>query len=193
LREEILEAAERLLIETGDESAVSIRAIADAVGVTPPSIYLHFADRNELIFAVCEVQFSHLDEAMEKAAAGIDDPWERVARRGRAYINFGLTHAEQYRIIMSSNPGDTPERFVDERLSQTSAFSHVIADVQAAIEAGQVRYQDAYLVSTGLWMLVHGITSLLIAKPDFPWPPLDELVDHALGVYAVGLGVVRAE
>jgi AcrR family transcriptional regulator len=193
LREEILEAAERLLIETGDESAVSIRAIADAVGVTPPSIYLHFADRNELIFAVCEVQFGHLDEAMQKAAAGIDDPWERVARRGRAYIDFGLSNAEQYRIIMSSNPGDTPERFVDERLSQTSAFSHVVEDVQAAIEAGQIRYQDAYLVSTGLWMLVHGITSLLIAKPDFPWPPVDDLVEHALGVYAAGLGVVRDE
>jgi AcrR family transcriptional regulator len=193
LREEILEAAERLLIETGDESALSIRAIADAVGVTPPSIYLHFADRNELVFAVCEVQFGHLDEAMEKAAAGIDDPWKRVDRRGRAYIDFGLNHAEQYRIIMTSRPGDTPERFVDERLSQTSAFGHVLADVQAAIDAGELRYHDAHLVSTGLWMLVHGITSLLIAKPDFPWPPVDELVEHALGVYAAGLGVAQDE
>jgi len=193
LRAEILEAAERLLIETGDESAVSIRAVADAVGVTPPSIYLHFADRNDLIFAVCEEQFSQLDEAMEKAALGIDDPWERVARRGRAYIDFGLTHAEQYRIIMTSRPGDTPERFVDERLRQTSAFGHVVEDVQQAIDAGRLRYQDAHLVATGLWMLVHGVTSLLIAKPDFPWPPVDELVDHVLGVYAAGLGVVPNE
>jgi hypothetical protein len=30
----------------------------------------------------------------------------------------------------------------------------------------------------------------LIAKPDFPWPPVDELVDHMLGVYATGLGAV---
>jgi AcrR family transcriptional regulator len=172
---------------------VSVRAIADAVGVTPPSIYLHFADRNELIFAVCEVQFGHLDEAMQKAAAGIDDPWERVARRGRAYIDFGLNNPEQYRIIMTSRPGDTPERFVDERLSQTSAFSHVVDDVQEAIEAGRIRYPDPFLVSTGLWMLVHGITSLLIAKPDFPWPPTEQLVDHALGVYAAGLGVVADE
>jgi AcrR family transcriptional regulator len=188
LRAEILEAAERLLVETGDESALSIRAIADAVGVTPPSIYLHFADRNDLIFAVCEEQFSQLDDAMEEAATGIDDPWERVARRGRAYIDFGLTHAEQYRIIMTTRADLTPERFVDERLSQTSAFWHVREDVQAAIDAHRIGYTDAHLVSTGLWMLVHGITSLLIAKPDFPWPPVDELVDHMLGVYAAGLG-----
>ena len=49
LREEILDAAERLLIETGNRDAVSIRAVAEAVGVTPPSIYLHFADKTELL------------------------------------------------------------------------------------------------------------------------------------------------
>jgi hypothetical protein len=36
-------------------------------------------------------------------------------------------------------------------------------------------------------MLVHGIASLLIAKPKFPWPPVDHLVDHALEVYQSGL------
>jgi hypothetical protein len=35
----------RTATETGNEDAVSIRAIADAVGVTPPSIYLHFLDK----------------------------------------------------------------------------------------------------------------------------------------------------
>ena len=54
LCDEILAAAERILIETNDQAALSIRAIASAVGVTPPSIYLHFADRNDLVFAVCE-------------------------------------------------------------------------------------------------------------------------------------------
>src|ERR1700736_3093789 len=90
LRREILAAAEQLLVDTGDESALSIRAIAEAVGVTPPSIYLHFADRNELVFAVVEDQFRHLDEMMQKAVEGIDDPLDRITRRGRAYIDFGL-------------------------------------------------------------------------------------------------------
>ena len=64
LRDEILAAAERILIETNDQSALSIRAIAAAVGVTPPSIYLHFADRNDLVFAVCERHAEQLDRAM---------------------------------------------------------------------------------------------------------------------------------
>jgi AcrR family transcriptional regulator len=191
LRAEILAAAERILVETGDQSALSIRGIADAVGVTPPSIYLHFADRNDLLFAVCEEQFLHLHEAMDRAVEGISDPWERIARRGQAYIDFGLNNPEHYRITMTSRAELTPDRLVDERLMQTSAFGGVVEDVQAAIDAGAIRASDnAFLVASGLWIVVHGITSLLIAKPDFPWPPVDKLVGHVLGAYATGLGAV---
>ncbi|MBV8385894.1 MAG: TetR/AcrR family transcriptional regulator, partial [Acidimicrobiia bacterium] len=99
LHSEILDAAERLLIETGSEEAVSIRRIAEAVGVTPPSIYLHFADKDELLLAVCERQFGELHRVMEAAVEGVDDPVEAVYRRGKAYVRFGLDHPEQYRIL----------------------------------------------------------------------------------------------
>ena len=187
MREEILAAAERLLIETGDESAVSIRAVAKAVGVTPPSIYLHFADRNELIFEVCEEQFRQLDQAMEQAVVDVTDPWERIERRGRAYVEFGLTNPEHYRILFTSRPDMTPERFVDERLLSTSAFGHLLEDVTAAVAAGQLTEDDPALVGSGLWMMVHGVTSLLIAKPDFPWPDRETLIDHVMRTYAGGL------
>ena len=176
-----------MLIETGDESAVSIRAVAKADGVTPPSIYLHFADRNELIFEVCEEQFRQLDLAMEQAVVGVTDPWERVERRGRAYVEFGLTNPEHYRILFTSRPDCTPERFVDERLLATSAFGHLLEDLTAAVAAGQLTEDDPTLVGSGLWMMVHGITSLLIAKPDFPWPDRETLIDHVMRVYSAGL------
>jgi AcrR family transcriptional regulator len=108
LREEIIAAAERLLIRSGDAEAVSIRAVADAVGVTPPSIYLHFTDKIELLFAVCARHFQALDHYMEKAVAGVDDPVEPLLRRGRAYIRFGLENPEPYRILFMSKPGATP-------------------------------------------------------------------------------------
>jgi AcrR family transcriptional regulator len=167
---------------------VSIRAVAQAVGVTPPSIYLHFADRNDLIFAVVEEQFGHLHEAMERAVAGVDDPLERLDRRGHAYIEFGLASPEHYRLLMMGRPDCTPERFVDGRLVDAYAFEGVVADVQAAIDAGLVRYCDTVQVACGLWMMVHGIVSLFIAKPDFPWPEdRNALIHHVLEVYMRGL------
>src|SRR6185295_14050813 len=53
LRDEILDATTGLLLETGHAKAVSIRSVAQRVGVTPPSIYLHFADKEALLDAVC--------------------------------------------------------------------------------------------------------------------------------------------
>jgi AcrR family transcriptional regulator len=182
LREEIIEAVERLLIETGDEAAVTIRAVADAVGVTPPSVYLHFADKDEMLFAVCERNFAELDRLTQEAAAGSDDPIESLARRGRAYVRFGVEHPEQYRILFMGKPSRTPENFDLERLGDAAAFGHLLEHVNACVQAGLID-GDPMRVSLVLWAGVHGLTSLLISKPEFPWPPVDEMADavcHAL-------------
>jgi AcrR family transcriptional regulator len=180
LRAEILEAAEGLLLASGDVDAVSIRAVAAAVGVTPPSIYLHFKDKVELLYAVCGEHFRRLDEASKAAVEGIDDPLERVNRRGQAYIQFGLDHPEPYRIMFMGRPDCEPRMTVDE-LSTTACFGDLVVDVKAAMDAGLMAAGDPFTVACGLWAKVHGVTSLLIAKPDFPWPPLEDFVAAATG------------
>jgi AcrR family transcriptional regulator len=189
LREEILAAATRLLLETGDEAAVSLRAVAAAVGVSTPSIYLHFADKTELIWAVCEELFRKFEQDLEQAAAGSDDPIESLKLRGRAYVRFGLDNAEGYRILFMSR-GELPskEEFVDHG-SGSSAFASLVAAVQLCMDAGVMRRdEDPTSVAFGCWALVHGITSLLISLPGFPWPMgPEELVDRMLSHHLDGL------
>jgi AcrR family transcriptional regulator len=179
LREEILAAAERLLIERGDESAVSIRAIADAVGVTPPAIYLHFADKNELIFAICEKHFQALHEVTANAIADVDSPVEALRAAGRAYVRFGLEHPEQYRILFMTNVGETAARFTPEELMDVACFGLVMSCVQRGIDAG-VFAGDALDLAIVLWTSVHGLTSLLICKTNFPWPDREELIERCV-------------
>jgi AcrR family transcriptional regulator len=187
LHVEIVAAAARLLAETGDEDAVSIRAVAAAVGVTPPSIYLHFADKTALMYAVCEERFTALDREIEKAAARASDPLDEIRRRGEAYVRFGLDNPEQYRILFMGRP--RPPLWNEERLRTASAFEHLVEAVQRAIDAGVVPTQDPVLVALGLWASVHGITSLMIAKPEFPWPPVKQIIDHQMATYVRGLMV----
>jgi AcrR family transcriptional regulator len=188
LREEILAAAERILIQTNDQSALSIRAIAAAVGVTPPSIYLHFADRNDLVFEVCERQAEQLERTMDEAAEGVQDPWERIRRRGYAYLRWGLDSPEHYRILMMSRPDQTPDRFVDERLADTAGLVPVAADLVAAVASEQVDSNDDPLETTKiLWMMIHGMVSLLISKPDFPFGPVDEIYARMFDLARRGL------
>jgi AcrR family transcriptional regulator len=183
LRDDILRATERLLIRTGDQEAVSVRAIAREVGVTPPSIYLHFADKTELIFAVCAQHFAALDEAIEGAAAGATDPMDELRLRGKAYVRFGLDHPEQYRILFMSKPSAKPDDWSDDVMLENAAFSHHLEAVQRAFPDAA----DIDLLAIGMWAIVHGIVSLVIAQPDFPWPDLDALVDHMMATQAHGI------
>src|ERR671912_579273 len=150
-RGEIRAAATRLLVETGDEEAVSIRAVAEAVGVTPPSIYLHFADKTELIFAVCEEQFRQLDAEMTAAEAGVDDPVEALRRRGRAYVRFGLGNAEAYRVLFMYKD-HVPEGVDDQYLYRSETFNHLVESVQRCLDAGAFRPGDPLQISIGLWV-----------------------------------------
>lgn len=187
LREEILDATSRLLTETGDHEAVNIRSVAQAVGVTPPSIYLHFADKAELIKAVCSRHFGSLDQCLEEAVAGTDDPAEQLRLRGRAYVRFGLDHPEQYRILFMSKREAACEEPPDEDLRAASGFTALVDNVVRAAEAGAIHAPDPLLVATGLWTVVHGITSLAISIPGYPVVGLDVLVNHVLDVHRRGL------
>ncbi len=188
LREEILAAATRLLIESGDESAVSIRAVAAAVGVTPPSIYLHFSDKDELLRAVCSEHFRQLAERTEAAASSAGDPVEALRRCGRAYVDFGLENPEAYRILLMAPVLKSPEQADPDLIMDAAAFFHLVKRVQDAIDAGALRPSDPAQAALGLWATAHGITSLLIAHPAFPWPEdRDRLIDQVLDQALMGL------
>jgi AcrR family transcriptional regulator len=187
LKESILQAAEELLIETGDAESVSIRAVAERVGVTPPSIYLHFTDKDELIFAVCEKQFMEFQRVMTDATDGATDPLDALRRMGRAYVSFGVNNPEQYRIIFMGRTPLSVDEGHTERLLSNSGFSHLVDVVKGCLDAGHFVPGDPMMIAIDLWVTVHGLTSLFIAKPEFPWPDKQELIEHILDTHLRGL------
>ena len=141
LRGEIIAAARDCLNRLGSADAVSIRAVASHVGVTPPSIYLHFADKTDLIFAICQKHFGELDRTLQEAAAGTEDPLESLRVQGRAYVHFGIDHPEEYRILFMTRPTATPVGWNDARVKESASFHHLVEAVQATLEAGVIGVQ----------------------------------------------------
>lgn len=160
--------------------------VADAVGRTSPSIYLHFDTKDELIHAVCQRQFDVLTETFTQACAGVEDPVERIVIMGKSYVAFAIAHPEQYRVIFMSNA--KPDDDDLDGLKLVACFSMLHDDVQLAIDTGRFRYGDAGLMSLALWATVHGIAALAILHGDQPgWPTIDQQVDQALGQNLHGL------
>jgi AcrR family transcriptional regulator len=181
LRDEILEVTERLLLETGSEDEVSIRAVARATGVTAPSIYRHFTDKAHLLFEVCNRQFEKFDTAIEAAVAGIDDPVLALRARGRAYVRFGIEHPEHYRIMFMGPAYATPDQWED--VLATGSFAHLVEGIDAAVAAGAiVPAGDTYTTALHIWANIHGLTSLLVARPTLPWPDLETFIDEHLAL-----------
>ena len=186
LRDEILSAASDLFVVLGGEENVTIRAVAAAAGVSPPSVYLHFADKGELIFAVCQALFAELDESIEAAVAGVADPFEALRARAKAYVRFGVEHPEHYRVLFMRKPDDVPPDFDPEKLKESAAFGHLYANIEAMLATGRLRDGLVpHALAIEVWAFVHGYTSLVISHPDFDWPDPDVMVDehcaHLLG------------
>jgi AcrR family transcriptional regulator len=191
LRPEILAAAKALMAEIGDADAVSVRAVAERVGVSTPSIYLHFADKAALLDAVCEDVFADLERAMEDAAATTEDPFEGLRLRGMAYVAFAIENPEHYRLVMMRMPGqDHSGRipFGRDDIVAGTTYHQLTAAVQRCIDAGvYTADQDPELIATTLWAAAHGAVSLVLAKPGIGGEDAMALCDYVIS--AAGLGV----
>ncbi|MBB6349759.1 MAG: TetR family transcriptional regulator [Nonomuraea muscovyensis] len=183
LREEILRAAAALLAETGTEDALTLRAVAERTGVSTPSVYLHFADKEALVEAVCLRVWDELGRLF--AACGDDDPLRTLGRCGRAYARFALDHPVQYRVLMMRPPAGRAGVAGVPRAA-AACFGHMVDAVAACVRTGVLR-GDPELLALGMWSAVHGCVSLFIAQPSFPWPgDREALVDHIVRVAGFG-------
>jgi AcrR family transcriptional regulator len=187
LRDEILDATTGLLLETGHATAVSIRSVAQRVGVTPPSIYLHFADKNALLDAVCARYFEKLDEQMQQAAVGQPSTVDVLRAQGLAYVRFALKTPELYRIATmgESRPGSD----VDVTLN-SSAFQHMRNAVESLIAEGIFPPGDPTTVALEMWAAAHGVVAMLISKPYLPWGDVEKFADRVLAAACIGHVVI---
>lgn len=182
LRDEILSATRELLERTGDVGAVSIRAVASRVGVSAPSIYRHFADKDALIEAAVAEVFEALNTAMRAAVDPADPPALRLRRLGLAYIRFALDHPEQYRLATIP----APARGAVDLVLTSGAFRYFAATVEEAMAEGLIDRGDPTPLVLELWAAAHGIASLLLAKPFLPWGDPMAVAERVLDAACAG-------
>jgi AcrR family transcriptional regulator len=189
LRAELVAAAGALLAEAGSPDQVSLRGVADAVGVTAPSIYRHFPNKEALLLAVVEERFAELQTRLVDAAerAG-PDPFAALRAAGHAYLALGRDHPGHYSVLFGPIGGaiftssavpatEGPGQFAIADPGR-AAFLTLVSLVERCLAAGPggVRF-DAFEVALQTWAFVHGLVDLSTTHPGFPWPVLTDVVD----------------
>ena len=190
LRREIMAAAEELLTEQGRVDAVSVRAIADRVGVTSPAIYMHWDHKEDIFTEVCSTRFAEFSSQVLAGLTGDGSMLDRLAEVARAYMAFAEEHPEQYRVLFMQPVAAPPEGAPPTAGSM--AFQVVVGVLEAAVADGEMRELDPVATAAALFAAIHGAASLVVDRhEDIPVPDPADLVEAVLDVSFHGIAAVR--
>jgi len=187
LRQEILDAARQLFLKNGYEN-VSMRQIAEKIEYSPTTIYLHFQDKAELFHSICEETFGKLERELAAITKGDSDPAVCLRKGAEAYIRFGLKYPHHYQLVfLTPHPYKGDTGFPYTGAAGDRSFRYLLEVISQGIEQGKFRKSDPMVLAQAAWTALHGITSLLITKTEFPWVDRDVLIESAVETLIRGL------
>ena len=184
VRGAILAAALRQLEETGSPDRVTVAAIVDEAGCTPPSLYHYWSTRDLLLKEASASGWALFRASQTDALADDLGPVERLRLRGTAYLDFALAEPALFRVLFLEPPaaghGEPP-------LGTGSALNDLVADVTAAMGSGQLRTADPLTTALVLWSAMHGVAALWAVNPHLPTDLAHSVGDLAQSSVLIGL------
>jgi AcrR family transcriptional regulator len=185
LRQEIVTAAGELLEETGDESAITLRAVARRVGITPPSIYGHFSDRAGIVHAVLVDAFAAMAAGLHAATDGVADPVERLHAGCAAYLQLAAQQPARYRMLFQRRPTADPDTLSHAETVDTivgaEAFGWLLDAIGQCVETNRSATPSPLDSAVQIWVALHGFATLRASANDFPWPDTDTMIGALIG------------
>lgn len=191
-RELILDGFADQLLESGYRG-VSLKTIADAVGIQRPSLYHHFPEGKEQIYS--EVALRMIDADAARVQTALATPGG-LSERLRA---LALLHADDPRKVALDQRIYDATRYVGDdtrTIVSTRYVDGLLAPIQAmmadAVAAGELRaLEPAFLTSTffGMAQVVQGIPEDVAMPPDKrggPRPTATDLADRVVELFLNG-------
>ena len=165
-RQRILDAAREMFVREGFE-ATTMRAIAQRIEYTPTAIYHHFANKHALLTELCTLDFRALAQAFQRIGR-IDDPLERLARIGAAYVDFGLQHPMQYQLLFMARRPEVEKAAPPAGDPGEDAYGFLRDTCAEAVVSGRLLpdYDDPEELAQMCWGSLHGLVALHIAMGD---------------------------
>ena len=129
-----------------------------------------------------EQSFAHLDKAL-----GIllkereNDPVQQLKRGLRLYVEWGMRHPNEYSIAFLVRK---PSK---QKYQTHQAFEVARSLVKLCLNGSRAGGREVELSTQALWAATHGITSLLVQIPSFPWISKDRLIDQVIDSAVCGV------
>jgi AcrR family transcriptional regulator len=164
LRNALVEHALAALRAVGPES-LSVRALADEIGVSPSAAYRHFADREALLAQLAQIGFERLRESMAGAAAAAARRQPKTAVRaiGSAYVRFAVAEPELYRLMFGAQRVDK-SKYPELGSAAGAAYDTLRIAVMRMAPHAPKASEELERLTLRCWAMVHGLASLRIDR-----------------------------
>lgn len=169
-KQRILDATAELFAEAADGD-VSTRAICDRAGVTAPTLYHHFGDKDGLLDAVVAKGFEDYIST-KRETESTDEPIRDLETGWDTHVAFGLEHPAFYTLMYGRPQRDTTPP------AATEARNNLIDLLNRAINDGVIEL-SAEIAADVVLAANTGVTLALIGRQS-DGDDVDLTVSHQL-------------
>jgi AcrR family transcriptional regulator len=184
VRAVLLQAARDVLTKCGYEG-LTIRRVAERAEYSLGSVYGYFADKDDLLYTLVRDDFVRLTEqlrAIRERAEGATAVREMLL----SYVRMGLEQPQSYEIMFMLKPQLASRNASDEDVDE-HAYAIFRGCIVAAMRRGEFRRDNPDVLAQMLWASVHGLVSLRLTLPDFPWQDIEHLAGTLVDAELRGL------
>jgi len=156
----IAKAARRLLDEEGAQ-AVTMRRVAQAVGITAMAIYRHYPDRAALLGAVADEGFRELAETLKsrRYSGNIET---RLVKMAEIVLDHALENPRLFE-LMFLMPRQGARRYPRDFKAGRSPTANLMAEAVAeGMRSGELRQDDVWDIVFETGALSHGLIMLYL-------------------------------
>lgn len=154
-REEILDAAVKLFARHG-YSETDTQVLADRLRIGKGTLYRYFASKRDLFLAAVDRVMRQLRQRIDEAIAGIDEPFDRIARAIRGYLTFFAANPDFVELLVQERA-----QFKDRK--KPTYFQHREANIErwrdfyrGLIGDGRIRDMPVERITDVMGDLVYG-------------------------------------
>jgi AcrR family transcriptional regulator len=153
--------ASRLLMSREGAEAVTMRRVAQAVGVTPMAIYRHYADREALLNSLADEGFRELAARLARLRRS-GDIEERLAKMSEVFLDHALENPQLFELMFLKRRSGA-RRYPDDFEAGKSPTANFVAEVvREGMETGHFRRDKVWEIVFEVGALSHGLIMLYL-------------------------------